>query len=209
MLGGGGYVAGPVGLAAALSQDPARARRGRQPPRHHQPRAREPRAAASAWRSRWRAATGDRYLRHRPPRAAQGHRPRAARARSSGSAPTRPACSSSAARSARARSTTRRPTRSRTRPTASSTSPARATTRICTSPGPHYVLLDYLTPFGDRAGRRGRRRRPLGRLGLRARPVRPPVGADPVPARLRRPPELQREAGWPTRAPPGSSPTPS
>ena len=29
-----------------------------------------------------------------------------------------------------------------------STSPARATTRTSKCPGPHYVLLDYLTPFG-------------------------------------------------------------
>ena len=38
--------------------------------------------------------------------------------------------------------------RSPTRPTASSTSPARATSPTLTAPGPHYVLLDYLTPFG-------------------------------------------------------------
>ena len=44
----------------------------------------------------------------------------------------------------------------------------------------------------DRARRRRRRRRALRRLGLRARPVRAAVGADPVPARLGRPPERQR-----------------
>ena len=86
--------------------------------------------------------------RHRPRRPADLHRPRRTPARSSASGPTRPACSSSAARSAPARSTRPRRRRSRTRPTASSTSPAPATTRTSTAPGPHYVLLDYLTPFG-------------------------------------------------------------
>ena len=33
-------------------------------------------------------------------------------------------------------------------PYRSSTSPARATTPDLQAPGPHYVLLDYLTPFG-------------------------------------------------------------
>ena len=42
----------------------------------------------------------------------------------------------------------RRSRRSRTRRTASSTSPARATSRTSSAPGAHYVLLDYLTPFG-------------------------------------------------------------
>ena len=127
--------------------DPARARRGRLAPRPHQPRAGAARAPrlprVPARRPRRRPLP-----RHRPPRPAARSPTARTPAPSSASAPTRPACSCSAARSAPARSTTRRPPRSRTRPTASSTSPARATTPTLDAPGPHYVLLEYLTPFG-------------------------------------------------------------
>ena len=45
VLGGGGYVAGPAGLAALLSADAAGAQRGRQPSRPRQPPARRSRPA--------------------------------------------------------------------------------------------------------------------------------------------------------------------
>ncbi len=61
VLGGGGYVAGPVGLAALTPAHPARAERGRQPSRADQPPARAALRAASAWRSRSRAAEAPRY----------------------------------------------------------------------------------------------------------------------------------------------------
>ena len=77
------------------------------------------------------------------------------------------------------------------------------------SPGPHYVLLDYLTPFGialaaaDVAvARSGGSVFELAQYGL-------PVGADPVPARLGRPPEHQRQVDGRRAARRGSSPTPS
>ena len=61
-----------------------------------------------------------------------------------------------------------------------------------TAPGPHYDLRDYVIAVRHRA-RRGRPRRgALGRLGLRARPVRPPGRADPLSARDRRPSDHER-----------------
>ena len=146
VLGGGGYVAGPVGLAATPEQGPARARRGRQPPRHLQPRAREPRPPRLP-RVPAGGTHGRPLPRHRPPGTAQGHRPRARTRAARDRRRTRRACSCSAARSARARSTRRR--------SAFKDAPYRvvhvAGTRdypTLTSPGAHYVLLDYLTPFG-------------------------------------------------------------
>ena len=62
VLGGGGYVAGPAGLAALSLRPAAGADRGRPPPRAHQPAARPPRAAGLPRVPDRRAATGDRYL---------------------------------------------------------------------------------------------------------------------------------------------------
>ena len=59
-------------------------------------------------------------------------------------------------------------------------------------PGEHYHLREYVDPFGSRAGRRRPRGRARGRLGVRARPVRPAGDPHPVSARLRRPPDRQR-----------------
>ena len=56
-MGGGGYVAGPVGLAARHAAHPARAHRGRQPPRARPTGCSPASRGASAWRSRSRAAT--------------------------------------------------------------------------------------------------------------------------------------------------------
>ena len=114
-------------------EDPARARRGRLAT-SASPTARWRRGpAASASPSRSRAATATATASPAAPSRPSSPTARWP-ARSSGSARTRPACSSSAARSARARSTRPRPRRSRTRRTASSTSPARATTPTSRAP---------------------------------------------------------------------------
>ena len=49
------------------------------------------------------------------------------------------------------------------------------------APDGRYLLRDYLSPFGAAARRRRPRGRPLRRLGVRARPVRPAGGARPYP----------------------------
>ena len=76
-----------------------------------------------------------------------------------------------------------------------------------TSPGAHYVLLDYLTPFGtalaaaDAAvGRSGGSVFELAQYGLPSRP-------DPLSARVAPTTRARTRAGWPTPAPPASSPT--
>ena len=56
VMGGGGFVAGPAGLAAALTPHAAGPDRGRQPPRPRQPAARRPARGGSASPSRSRAA---------------------------------------------------------------------------------------------------------------------------------------------------------
>ena len=92
VMGGGGYVAGPVGLAAADAAAAARADRGRLPPGHRQPAAGAARRGACSSRSRSPGATAS-ATGHRPADPA-GHRGAdrdAARARASGS-PRRRAC---------------------------------------------------------------------------------------------------------------------
>ena len=74
-----------------------------------------------------------------------------------------------------------------------------------TAPDERYLLRDYLDAVRHGARRRRPRRRPRRRLDLRARPVRPARGPDPVPARLRRPPDHQRALDGRRRAPPSSS----
>ena len=58
VMGGGGFVAGPAGLAAALTADAAGPDRGRQPPRPRQPPAGAAGRGGSASPSRSRAARG-------------------------------------------------------------------------------------------------------------------------------------------------------
>ena len=147
MLGGGGYVAGPVGLAAALTRTPlvlaeADSHLG------ISNRALASRARRVCLAFPLEGRDGRPLPRHRPPGAAQGHRPRA-----------RPRAARDRRRRdvrARLRRLARRaldqPAR---RPSAFKDAPYRvvhvAGTRDypdLTSPGPHYVLLDYLTPFG-------------------------------------------------------------
>ena len=60
-MGGGGYVAGPVGAAAVARRDPARADRGRQPPRADQPAAGALRAARVCLAFPIPGRTGERY----------------------------------------------------------------------------------------------------------------------------------------------------
>ena len=111
-MGGGGYVAGPAGLAALSRAPAAGADRGRPPPGARQPPAGAPARGASAWRSRSPGREGDRYLvTGRPvPAAILARRPRRRRAAASGSLRTTAACSSSAAARAPARSTSARST---------------------------------------------------------------------------------------------------
>ncbi len=91
---------------------------------------------------------GAQVPRHRPRRPADLHRPRA-RPRAARHRARRDLRARLRRQPRRALDQHRRPDRlSRTRPTASSTSPARATIPTLTAPGPHYVLLEYLTPFG-------------------------------------------------------------
>ena len=87
VLGGGGYVAGPVGLAAALQQDPARARRGRLAT-SASPTARcAPRARRVCLAFPLEGRDGDRYRVTGRAGPADDHRPRRTPARSSASAP--------------------------------------------------------------------------------------------------------------------------
>ena len=210
VLGGGGYVAGPVGLAAALTQDPARARPRPTPPRPHQPRARAAAPAASAWRSRSTAATGERYLvtgRPVPPDVTdRAQRPRAARDRRRTRRCVLVFGGSLGARSINDAAPSRR---SRTRPTACVHVAGTRDYPDLRQPGPHYVLLDYLTPFGvalaaaDVAvARAGGSVFELAQYGLPAVLIPyPHASADHQTANAR----------WMARraAPPSSSPTPS
>ena len=148
VLGGGGYVAGPVGAAAVARRIPlvlteADSHLGLTN-RLLAGRARRVCLAFPIDGPDRRALP-----RHRPARARPDVAPARRPAPRSASARRSAACSSSAARSARARSTTRRSPRSPTRPTACCTSPGGATSRTCAAPGPHYDLRDYLSPFGQ------------------------------------------------------------
>ena len=148
VLGGGGYVAGPVGLAAVARPGPARADRGRLAHGPDQPAAGRPRPPRLPRLPARRAATATATWSPAAP-SRRGPPPARRRAPPSGST-TRPsaACSSSAARSAPARSTRPRWRRSPTRPTACSTSPAAATTRTSPRPARTTTCATTSTPFG-------------------------------------------------------------
>ena len=219
VLGGGGYVAGPGRRSPrCCAKIPLVLTEADSPPRPRQPPARAAARAASASPSRSRAATAPRYRvtgRAGPaaPITDRAARPRAA----SASAPdeTLRARLRRLARRALDQPGRARGVRGRAVPRRC-TSPARATSRPAARPGPHYVLRDYLDAVRRCAGRGRPRRRPRRRLGLRARPVRPPGGADPVPARAAdhqtanarwmaerrgggRPPRRRADAGAPAR----------
>ena len=184
--------------------DPARADRGRQPPRDHQPAARAVARAASAWRSRSPGRDGAalpsspagrcRRRCDRPRRGAGAlrHRPTARRA-----------CSSSAARSARARSTRPRSRRFAGAPfrvlhAAGDARLRRARARGSTAPA--YDLRPYI----DDVRRTRWPRATSSSRAPAARSSRSPRTASrrsscPIrtPAPTTRPPT---RAGWPTRA---------
>ena len=154
VMGGGGYVAGPVGAAAAAGRIPlvlteADSHLGLTNRLLARPRP----ARLPGVPDRGPRRPGQ-VPRDGPTRPAGGGRPRrGAGARSASAWGTR-ASWSSAARSARARSTRRRSTRSATRRSACCTPRARATTRRCASGSArrrpaNYDLREYITPFGD------------------------------------------------------------
>ena len=193
VLGAGGYVAGPVGLAAVLAADSAGADRGRQPSRADQP-------AAGAVRAAGLPGVSDRGPRRRPlpghraAGAAAGHRPRRPRGRASGSACDETCVlvfgGSQGARSINQRRG--RGVRRRALPRAPRRRRARLRARTCRRPGPHYDLRGYISRLRRGAAgvrpRGGARRR----LDLRDRRARQAGGAGPVPVRHRRPSDRQR-----------------
>ena len=191
-MGGGGYVAGPVGLAAVRARVPLVLTEADSHLGLDQPPARAPRAA------------GLPGLPDRGPRRGEVPRHRAARSRrrrptatppapASASTSATAACSSSAARWARARSTAPRSRASPTRPTACCTPPAPATSPIARS-APRDGLRPARVHRRLRRGAAGRRRlrRPLGRLDRRGRRPRPAGDPRALSARRGRPPGRQR-----------------
>ena len=213
VLGGGGYVAGPVGLAAALLRIPlvlteadshlglanraAGAVRAARLPGVPDRRPRRA-SATSSPAARCRA----RSLRRRPRRSA--------RARLGIARRTRAACSSSAAASARAslneaafeafaRRRRRRDVRARRRPARL----RRSWRRASPSSGdpPHYRLFEYV----ETLGRPARRERPGARAGRRlgVRDRRRRAGRRCWSRTRTRPPttRTRTRAGWPTPAP--------
>ena len=200
VLGGGGYVAGPVGLAAPLAAPAAGLDRGGQPPRRRQPRA----GAAGAQgvpRVPARGPRGGALPRQRPCAAGEHRhgrsrgRPRALRDPGA----TCPACWSSAARSARAGSTTPRSTPSARRRRASCCTPAggattpelRARLDELGSP-PHYRLEEYIQPFAEALAAADLVVARAGGSVLEVAARRPAVAARALSARDRRPPDRQR-----------------
>ena len=146
MLGGGGYVAGPIGLAAVLRGHAARAHRGRLAPRPDQPHARR-RARRVCLAFPIEGRDGDRYLltgRPVPPTITDREAARAEFGLEPGELTVLVFGGSLGARSINQRPSRRSPTR-RYR---SCTSPGAATSPSSTTPGPHYVLRDYVVPFG-------------------------------------------------------------
>ena len=192
---------------ASLQRIPLVLDRGRLAPRPDQPRCSRRARAASASRSRSRAATATATCVTGRPVPPTVDRPRRAPAAELGIAPGRDlrARLRRLARRALDQPGRRRGVRRRALPRPARRRHARLR-RSCDAPGPHYVLRDYVTPFGDRARRRRPRGRPRRRLGVRARPVRPAGGADPVSARLRPTTRPPTRAGWPTPAPRGRDP---
>ena len=199
---GGGRLRRRAGRAGrGPAPHPARADRGRQPPRADQPPA-GPLRRARVPRLPDRRTRGRALPRHRPPRARAGDRPHRRRASASAWRRRSAACSCSAARSARARSTRRRSPPSPTRrPRVLHAAGRRDLESLRPRvPGPHYDLRAYITPFGDalaaadlcvaRAG---------GCIFEVAAHGRPAILV-PYPARRRRPPDGQRALGWPPRA---------
>ena len=183
----------------SLREDPARAHRGRLAPRPHQPRCWPRARAASASRSRSRAATASATCVTGRAGPADDHRPRRTPAPQLGIGRTRPACC--------LRRLARRALDQHGRAEAFADAPYRVVhvagaprLRRTSRPRPALRAARLPDAVRDRARRRRRRRRPRRRLGVRARPVRPAVGADPVPARVRPTTRRPTRAGWPSAA---------
>ena len=173
----GGYVAGPVGLAAALRAHAAGADRGRQPPRPREPHARAVRAPGLP-RVPDRRPRGRALPRHGPAGAARGLEADrdAARARlgiAGGRAlparlrrQPRRALASTTPRSRRSRDAGRRHRAARRRARATSPSWRRALGER----GPaHYRLFEYLETLADPLAAADLVRRARRRLGVRDR----------------------------------------
>ena len=202
VLGGGGYVAGPAGLAAASQRVPlALTEADSHLGIANRMLARFARNASSS-RSRSRGASGERYeVTGRPvPPGTGGGRPRRGARAASASAPTSAACSCSAARSARGRlneaaieafgraapfAVLHACGRARPRRAARAASPSWATP-------PHYRLEPYVEPFADAYAAADLAVARAGRLGVRARRRRRARDPRPVSPRHRRPPDRQR-----------------
>ena len=213
VLGGGGYVAGPVGLAAVLRPRPARAR-PRPTATSGSPTACSRRSrGASAWPSRSTGRDGDALPRDRPARAAAGDRPRRGARRASASRRTS-TCVLVFGGSLGARSINEAAVEAfagRAVPRAARRA-ASATSRRCAGrvPGAGYDLRALHRAASARRWLAADLvRRALGRLDLRGRRARPARDPRPLPARRRRPPDRATRAGWPTPAPRSSCPTPS
>ena len=190
------------------ARDAARARRGRLAPRPDQPPARRRAPAASAWPSRSRAATATATC---SPAARCRRRSPTARARapSFGLEPGELTVlvfgGSLGARSINEAAIE-----------AFADAPyrvlhvaGRRDFAALHAPGPHYVLRDYVVPFGTALAAADLAVARAGRLGVRARPVRPAVDADPVSARVRQPPGGQRPLDGAGRSGHGARRTPS
>ena len=147
MLGGGGYVAGPVGLAALARRIPLVLTEADSHLGVTNRAARAAARAASASRSRSRAATAAATSSPAGPSRRPSPTARAPGA-SSASATTSCACSCSAARSARARSTRPRSAAFADAPFRVLHVAGRRDFADLEAPGDHYLLRDYVTPFG-------------------------------------------------------------
>ena len=214
VMGGGGFVAGPAGLARGARPHAARPHRGRQPPRPRQPPAGGPGAARLPRlpdrRPRGRALPG-----HRAAGARGGAaRPTAPRPASASGSPAEARCllvmgGSQGARSinrvrdrglrrARGPRLPRRPPRrpARLRRAGASASPPRRTASAtrCSPTSPTSATCLAACDLVAR---------PLGRLDLRGDRGRAAGDPRPLPARDRRPPERQRrlDGARPARRP--------
>ena len=212
VLGGGGYVAGPVGLAAVARRIPLVLTEADSHLGLVEPVARAASPAASASRSRSRAATGERYLvtgRPVPPPATDSPPP----ARASASATASAACSSSAGRSG-ARSINeaavdglRAPPPATACCTPAGTRDFDGAARRASPPAARYDLRPYIDDFGEalaagdlcvaRAGGSIFEIAAHGRAG----------DPRPVPARDGRPPDGERALDGRRRRGGGDRPT--
>ena len=157
VLGGGGYVAAPAGLAARSLRRAPRPHRGRQPPGHRQPHARSVRRARLPV-VRPARPRGSEVGRHRPPDSGRhrgcgpGRRPGAVRHRRRPRMPARVRWVARRAAPERGRARRVRQRRSvlgaaRVRP-ARLRRPGAAASRSSDGPA-HYKLHPYVTPFAD------------------------------------------------------------